>query len=771
VNESRRQRVKEVLFLALEAPPSERESVVEHECAGDSFLQSEVQDLLAHSAPEDRLNLEVGSCLVSELPEDEPPEYIGECRIIRQIASGAGGVVYEASHDELDRRVAVKVLHSAVCGAAFARRWRNEARILARLEHPGIARIYDAGLANRDGLSQPFIAMEFIAGERLDEFVRAHILTLNDTVELVARIADAVHYAHTRGVIHRDLKPDNILVRDDGQPVILDFGIARLTDTSPANIDGPESIGFAVAGTLGYMAPEQASGSDQADTRSDVYSLGAICFKLLTDRVPVGIEGKGTIEALATIRDGRTIQLRDVRPDIRGDIPAVLAMALAASPDSRYQSAAALAQDLRSSMHGLPVLPRPWSMPRDLRRWGRQYRVPVVLTVLTLSLVAALFATQAARKRALELQTMDNLVQLVLSASSSEPTPDRVPVSKQVLDLLSQQAAIAFKGNPRGEGKLRLGLATQYGALSAYAEGAREASRSLELLVASGQPDDRELYRAAYEFADLAAHAGNPREAELVIQRWLLPRLDQSSLTSLERARVLRLMGESSTSGLALRLQYLQTAQQILESDKEQPWEWDEYIRILTRQTGVLYDLDRHDQALQVGRAAIQAARDHSVRPYAWLTASLQNHGTLLMRRAEEEHRDDLLPEAQDALREALKIKLDEGMQSSIETLATMHNLARALSLRDPESDEAESLWRTAIQTAEQTGSQHDFRYGAFLAGYGRYLVDSGHQDEGIDYLTRGIAILEQFPDVNSRLLHRATEAMTRARETSAVHE
>src|SRR4029450_6212067 len=186
------------------------------------------------------------------------------------------GVVYLAEQENPRRNVALKVIRPGIASETLMRRFDYESQILARLQHPGIAHVYEAGDADTGSGPQPFFAMEYVHGVDLGAHAHQHNLTTRQRLELMIKVCQAGHHAHQKGVIHRDLKPGTILVDESGQPKVLDFGIARLTDADPAQTLST-SAGQLV-GTITYMSPEQVSGDSQdVDTRSDVYSLGVIC--------------------------------------------------------------------------------------------------------------------------------------------------------------------------------------------------------------------------------------------------------------------------------------------------------------------------------------------------------------------------------------------------------------------------------------------------------------------------------------------------------------
>jgi eukaryotic-like serine/threonine-protein kinase len=216
---------------------------------------------------------------------------LGEYRILGLIGEGGMGAVYKAEQRHPRRIVALKVIRAGVATPQLLRRFEQETEALGRLRHPGIAPIFEAGTADAGYGPQPYFAMELIDGPSLTEYARARKLSTRERLELMAKVCDAVHHAHQRGIIHRDLKPGNILVDESGQPKILDFGVARVTDSD--NRATRETDMGQLIGTLAYMSPEQVLADPlELDTRSDVYALGVILYELLSGRLPYDVSRK-----------------------------------------------------------------------------------------------------------------------------------------------------------------------------------------------------------------------------------------------------------------------------------------------------------------------------------------------------------------------------------------------------------------------------------------------------------------------------------------------
>ena len=214
------------------------------------------------------------------LTADGLPYSIGAYRVVKWLGEGGMATVYLAEQQHPRRTVALKVIKAGLGGAEILRRFDQEANLLARLQHPGIAQVYEAGTAATPFGAQPFFVMEFIKGEPLDRYAATHQLTTRQRLELMCDVCDGVHHAHLRGIIHRDLKPANILVDESGQPKILDFGIAHATESDGRATQQTER--GQILGTPQYMSPEQVLADPSAiDNRSDVYTIGVMLYNCL----------------------------------------------------------------------------------------------------------------------------------------------------------------------------------------------------------------------------------------------------------------------------------------------------------------------------------------------------------------------------------------------------------------------------------------------------------------------------------------------------------
>jgi len=388
--------------------------------AEDPALAEDLGRLLsADKATVQNQKLELGAAALLQGAGSVPPaavprmpERVGRYRIVSVLGRGGMGVVYEAEQDMPRRRVAVKVVRADVHSASLQRRFAFETQALGRLSHPGISRIYEAGI---DG-ELCFFAMEHVPGRSILEHARRLQLAAPAKIELLARVCEAVHHAHLRGVIHCDLKPANILVGDDGAPKVLDFGVARIID--PEGLLTMKTESGLIAGTPAYMSPEQTElTTDGLDARTDVYSLGVVGFELLAGRLPYDVKNKAVPEILRLVRESEPRALGRVAPELRGDVETIVGKALAREPDRRYQSAQAMADDLRRFLAHEPIAARPPALGYQLQKFARRNRALVVaLAGLVAVFVAAVVVTatllvrtehaRAALRRVLDDQTI-----------------------------------------------------------------------------------------------------------------------------------------------------------------------------------------------------------------------------------------------------------------------------------------------------------------------------------------------------------------------------
>ncbi|MBL8764276.1 MAG: serine/threonine protein kinase [Phycisphaerae bacterium] len=385
------QRVRECFEAVVDAPAEQRDALLERLCAGDSELRLEVERLVGQDA---RQGLAVHPRGEGRRGESQEGDRVGAYRLVGEIGRGGMSTVWlaERADDEFRGRAAVKFIRGDLDAAQTLRRFRLERQVLANLRHPNISRLLDAG-ATADG--RPYLIMEHVEGIPIDEFCERRALPTRDRVALFIRVCAAVHFAHQNLVVHRDLKPANILVGEDGEPTLLDFGIAKML--------APDATGDLTLGSAGPMTPRFASPEQfrgvPLSTASDVYSLGVVLYELLSGEAPYRLEPDATWEELARAiceteppAPSVAARRRAGRPAVvlRGDLDTIVLKAMHKEPGRRYSSAEQMASDLRRHLDGMPVLARPDTIGYRATKFVRRNRVAVGLTAAVFVLLAAL---------------------------------------------------------------------------------------------------------------------------------------------------------------------------------------------------------------------------------------------------------------------------------------------------------------------------------------------------------------------------------------------
>jgi WD40 repeat protein len=447
---------------AAEMDARDRAAFLDRVCVDAPDLRREVESLLeAHARAEGFLRERAGDplSLAAALVHDalRPGARLERYTIVRLIGAGGMGAVYLAEQDRPRRTVALKVVRAGIADPAMVRRFEHESQVLASLQHPGIAQVYDAGTHTiRDearpleSVAIPYFAMEHVPEARsLIEHATSTGLSRRARIELFRRVCDAMQYAHRRGVIHRDLKPGNVLVSAAAgavdQPKIIDFGVARATGADSPAGNERTTIGQ-IVGTLRYMSPEQC-GDDPGsiDTRSDVYALGVILYELLIGRAPYDLKSTSLAHVPRIIREMPATRPSQVDPALRGDLETIMLKALEKEPDARYQSAGALADDLGRFLESRPILARPPSVAYQFRTFARRRRALVAGALATLAmLVLGAIGTAWQAVRATEQRDLARLAEQRTSEALARAKQEtaRAEWSTYVADIAGADSAI-----------------------------------------------------------------------------------------------------------------------------------------------------------------------------------------------------------------------------------------------------------------------------------------------------------------------------------------
>jgi len=371
--------VKTVLSEALDLETGRRRQFLDSACEHDADLRAEVDLLLAHQV--DSENDPIEECAADaarfRLAQDVTRigSRIGAYKIVREIGHGGMGTVYLGERDDKQYRqqVAIKLINPGLGGETIRRRFRNEMQILADLNHPNIARLFDGG-QTADGV--PYLVMEYVEGSPINHYCNDRNLSTEQRLKLFCTVCDAVQYAHQHLVIHRDIKPGNILVTSEGLPKLVDFGIAKLLDNGKSIPDATTTVMPFM--TPQYASPEQVYGLS-ATTATDIYSLGVVLYELLTGRSPYRLKSRVPHELAQAILDQEPQRQR-----LKGDLDNIVLMAMRKEPQRRYASAQQFAEDIHRHLDGLPVRARQDTFSYRAGKFIRRRKLAVAAAALIL---------------------------------------------------------------------------------------------------------------------------------------------------------------------------------------------------------------------------------------------------------------------------------------------------------------------------------------------------------------------------------------------------
>ncbi len=764
MNTERWRRIRELFEASLDLPEDEQEEFVGVAASAEPEIRDEVLRMLEadreessivhvaeRAAQEGRPSPEV-ALLAQKPPEsDVQGTRIGSYSLRRPIASGGMGTVYEAEQERPQRRVALKMLRIGLTSPSALRRFQYESEVLAKLRHPGIAQVYEAGTHTEEvgpqTLETPWYAMEFVEGARpVVAFANDGGLSTEERVQLFLQVIDAVHYGHQKGVIHRDIKPGNILVDASGRVKIIDFGIARATNTDDVRATLQTEAGE-ILGTLQYMSPEQLDFESDVDTRTDVYALGMVLYELLCHRLPYDIGRMAIHEAARVIRDEQPERPSTILRALSGDLEAICLMALEKEPRRRYASAEAFGADLRRFLAREPIEARFPSVAYQLSMFARRNRAlvvaaaAIVLVLIAATTVSVDYAIEAARankearderddavlardaearersraelaeraaeERLVEVQEESRKASAVsdyLAELLSTAHPGNVGRDALVTDLLKRarvEVGPRFAEWPDVRAELRGVLGTTYLGLGLVEEGEAEVRRALATLDETGVPEDSDQ-RIELEFNLAAAlyRRGSIAEAETILDGLLekaervfgpdhrLPYETRSSLAVLRTEQARYEEAESLHREAIEGLTRIQGADALGVTDA------------VERYTVLLLLLDRLDEAEPLMQGVLETRRARYGPNHVSTFAALENVAALLRRRGD-------LEGAIQHYRDLVKLTREHLGEEHDQTLTSVSVLADTLR-ETGRLTEAEPLARLALELhVRKFGEKH----------------------------------------------------------------
>lgn len=670
----------------------------------------------------------------NRVPNQGMPQEVSGYRLLRLLGRGGMGEVWEAEQERPRRRVAIKLVRGDLMSPTMRRRFDIEAEALGRLNHEGIAKVYEAGLDPATG--RPFFAMEYVQGQTLGRHLAKHAPPLEDRLRLLIKLCRAVQHAHQKGVIHRDLKPGNILVTPAGEPKILDFGLARLAgDDDEASLVTRETQAGQVLGTLAYMSPEQAGGqTDAIDALTDVYALGVIAYQLLAGQLPLNLKDLALPVAVRRIVEDEPSRLSSIDRALRGDLDTIVAKAMAKDRAVRYASAEALAEDLRRYLESEPITARRPSTWYNARKFARRNKAIVAgvaasfVILLAGAATSLVFAIQAKEQAVVATEQADRAVK-----AEQDAVAQRDEATRQK-DEAQRQAAIAQETN-----EFLVGMF--YEADPNQAQGREITVVELVTRGTAGLGDrfaDQPLVKASLQntLALVLMELGRSAEAEPLLrdalearQRLLGPDHPDTLTSQNNLATALEQLGQLSQTE-AMHRQTLATRERELGADHR------DTLISLNNLAAVIVDLGRPAEAEPMFRRVL-AGYERTLGPDDPSTLSAMSHLAEVL---------DALGRSAEA--EPLFRRAMEGHErvlgdSHPYTLMAVNNMAFVLHSLG-KLDEAEALHRKALEGRERVlGADHPDTLSS-VHNLGAVLYEAGRHQEAEPLFRRTLETRER---------------------------
>ena len=752
----RAERIADIVERALEVKVGERGPLLVELCGDDQELFVEVASLL-HFQEKARDFIEKPAVeTAAELLADERTglrtgDTLDDYKIISLLGEGGISEVYLAEDAKLKRKVAIKLLKLGFGTTNIIRRFHEQERILAGLTHPNIAQLY-GGAVSPNGL--PYFVMEYVQGKQLDNYCRDQHLSIRERLELFRKICAAVSYAHQHLVIHRDLKPANIRVTAEGEPKLLDFGIAKLVDPATASIE--VAMAFAAAMTSDYVSPEQVRG-ENITTTSDVYSLGVVLYELLTEQKPYKIDNRTPTAVARAITDQQptkpsTAAARDQKSDIRnqkvlrGDLDNIVMMALRKEPARRYSSVTQLSEDIRRHLEGRTVIARKDTLGYRSGKFISRHRVGVAAAVLILlSLIGGFVGTAwQARKTRLEkarAESINTFLEQMLNYSNpvlnlSQQKGQKTTIGEVLDEAAKRLESQEFSNQPEVKAELERIIAQSYRYQGRYDLAFRHLQEYVSVQSKLYRPNDPKMLAASVSRALLHFDRGELPEAEK-IYRQILPLMRQEyrkgNIKTETLAEALNTFGYvRRTQGNSREAESL--FREVLVLTPKLPSEW-RYLIGLTRSTlaSTLADQGQFPEALQMAREAVADYRQRGETSIPDFGFALTILGGFLTEERNFVEADAALREAEAIFRQRLHpahLWLGDNLRNQALSLYQQSRYAEALK----KVTAALSIYR------ESFGPHYD-QYPTAMIIQGLILAKTGKPKEGERILQEAVRI------------------------------
>lgn len=711
---------------------------------------------------------------------------IGPYRLIRKLGDGGMGKVWLAQQTEpVRRQVALKLIRVGIYDDEVVQRFRAERQSLAMMDHPAIAKVFDAG-ATPDG--QPYFVMEYVPGVPITRYCDDHRLTVEQRLELFIRVCEGVQHAHQKAILHRDLTPGNILVTEtDGKPMprIIDFGLAKATTTEVGETMFTRAGSF--VGTPGYMSPEQASGSADVDTRADVYALGVVLYALLAgvepfdstqwtnqpfhevlrqlqEYEPVAPSTRiRSDQALLAARAGqRSVEPKQLEMELRGDLDWITMKALEKDRERRFGSPAEMAADVERYLKNEPVLARPASTAYRVQKYVRRHRAGVAVAgglVLLLAVFAVLEAVQIRRvtRERDRANRITAFMQQIFKVNDPSQARGNSITARELLDRASKEIDTGLASDPEEQAQMLEVMGEVYTSLGLYDQAEPRARRALAIRQKVSGAENPATLAAMNSLAYLLHREGREADAErlqrqtLEAERRVLGPRDPRTVTSM--AELAAILVERGHYGDAEKLE-----REVLALDEKADGPESPQVIVATRNLGDILLREGHyaeaeklqRQALAAGQRVMGNDNPETLTTMGYLGEALHDEGQY--------------PEEEALVRQIVEIQRRVLGPEHPQTLQSMEELSSAIA-RQGRYEEAEKLLRSVIEEESKVVSPDSrtllvakSELGGILLSEKRYAESEAVLREVVNEDRRALGT--DHPDTQSAILNLANTLM-----------